>query len=132
MDGATIQTIVTAIAGLLTTILTVVVFPLVKNQLEIQARKLDSQAADALAPALLNAIKWAEGQVTGDEAAKLAAMTAGKDHLLSLAAGYVRRSVPDSLERLGIEDARLKELLDARLTDAINYFRERLAPKPAA
>lgn len=132
MDGPTIQAIVTAIFGLATTFLTVIVAPIVLKQAKVADGKLDQQARDALYPALQYAISYAQAKLTGDQNAQLAASDQLKQHAVSLGRGYIKAKLPDALERLGVTDAALDDLLLSRLQSALDYAKTYVTPAAPA
>ena len=122
MDPVTIQSIVTALVGLATTVITVIVAPILLKQGKVVDGKLDAQAREALYPALQYAIAFGQAALTKDDQGKLAASDKLKAHVVSIARGYVKAKLPDTLDKLGVTDQSLDDLLKARLQTTLDYF----------
>lgn len=123
MDPATIEIIVTALVGLATTVLTVIVAPLLLKQAKIADGKLSEQDRARLYPVLLSAIAWAQAKVTADKPGQDAAVASIQDSIVTQAAYYVRLHMGDTLDSLDVTDEALRRMLLARLQQAIAFAR---------
>lgn len=115
MDQATVTTIVTALAGLATTIITGIVAPLVLAQLKIAEGKLNEQARAIVLPALQYAIAYAQAQVAKTAAPDPTNVLKAVDLAKQIALDYLKTKVQTQLDRLNLTDANLLEMLEARL-----------------
>lgn len=115
MDQATVATIVTALVGLATTFITVILAPIALAQFKIQSGKLNEQARNVLLPAIQYAISYAKSQITKDPAdASPEQLAISLAQAKAIALNYLKPKVKDALARLGVDDDALLEMIEAR------------------
>lgn len=78
--------------------------------------KLDENSRKALEGALEKGATWALGKAR-DATSKISVQT--KNAAVAMAANYVIASTPDALARFGVTPDRLKELVEARVTEIL-------------
>lgn len=116
MDQATVETIVTALVGLATTFITVIVAPLVFAHFKIAAGKLSEQDRAIVLPAIQYAVSYAKSLISKDPAdAKPEQLAASLAQLKGVALNYLKPKVGDALARLGIDDDQLLQMIEARI-----------------
>lgn len=123
MEPSTLEQVLSAVAALAIAVITGFVIPLIRKQAQVADAKLTQQQRDALYPALQYAVDFARGLVGNDSALKEASAEKQKAHVVNVAAGYVRSKLPDTLDKLGVTDEALKEMLSARLQTSLDYLK---------